>query len=265
MTPSHRRLRRAIGRYADGELDATGVQAVATHLLECETCNRELATVRAIKGSLRRLADAEPPTLAATRLRRWAATLQNTGGLTPLRSQDCDRIAVGSIPDRPGAARRLIGQTAQRRVRRLAGVVVAAAGVSAALWVQQPDPAPDPRTVAALVELARLDSPGPADAKEESSARQGHTLQLGDQTVSLVRQIVDGREVLVAMSDRAFSMPADARPASADRNGPWLAKRGVLTIACLSRPTHMLLVGTLPPERLVEVGRKLMPGTVDGG
>jgi hypothetical protein len=52
---------------------------------------------------------------------------------------------------------------------------------------------------------------------------------------------------------------------SADRNGPWLAKRGVLSIACLSRPTHMLLVGALPPERLVEVARQLVPGTVNRG
>jgi hypothetical protein len=77
--------------------------------------------------------------------------------------------------------------------------------------------------------------------------------------VSLVRHVVDGREVLVATSDRPFPMPADARPLSRERGAPWLARRGDLGLACLSRPTHRLLVGHLPPERLVEIGRQLGP------
>lgn len=257
---THRHLRRAIDRYADGELDAVSAQALAVHVLECEQCNQELAMVRAIKGSLRRLADAEPPALAVARLRRWTATLQGVGRVSP-PSPDCPPSAEGPAPDRPDAARRPAGRTGGHRLHRLVGVT-AAAGVAVGLWVHQAGPSADPRTVAALVELAGLESPGPSTANGESSAHQGHTLQLGDQKVLLVRRILDGREVLVAMSDRAFSMPADARLAGADRNGPLLAKRGTLSIACLSRPTHMLLVGALPPERLVEVGRQFVPGTV---
>lgn len=43
------------------------------------------------------------------------------------------------------------------------------------------------------------------------------------------------------------------------KDAPWLAMRGDMGVACLSRPTHMLLVGHLPAERLVEIGRQLGP------
>ncbi len=84
-------------------------------------------------------------------------------------------------------------------------------------------------------------------------------VELGNRRVSLVRHLVDGREVLVAASTRAFPMPADARPLGREQGAPWLASRGDLGLACLSRPTHMLLVGPLPAERLVEIGRQLRP------
>jgi hypothetical protein len=231
---SHRRFRRAIGRYADGELDATSAQALAAHLLECDGCRRELAMVRAIKGSLQRLADAEPPALAATRLRRWTATLPGSGKVPSLR-----------VRDHPRAVR--------LRFRPLVGIVAALA-VATGLLLHQAGPSPDPGTMAALVELARLDSPG-----EGPEQRRGHALELGDQRVSLVRRIVDGREVLIASSDRAFAMPADARRVSRERDAPWLARRGDLSVACLSRPTHMLVVGPLPGERLIEIARQVRP------
>jgi hypothetical protein len=84
-------------------------------------------------------------------------------------------------------------------------------------------------------------------------------LELGNQRVSLVRHLIDGREVLVATSDRAFPMPADARPLGREPDAPWLARRGDIGIACLSQPTHRLLVGPLPADRLVEIGRQLGP------
>jgi hypothetical protein len=84
-------------------------------------------------------------------------------------------------------------------------------------------------------------------------------VELGNRRVSLVRHLVDGREVLVATSTRPFPMPADARPLSREQGAPWLARRGDLGLACLSRPTHMLVVGPLSAERLVEIGRQLGP------
>lgn len=260
---AHRRFRRAISRYADGELDASTAQALATHLLECDGCSRNLAIVLAIKGSLRRLADAEPPTLAATRLRRWAANPQEIREPS-LELQDRVRLAVGSTSDPLGGLRTLVGPTGRYRFRTpvgaLVGVLVAIAATGALLLYRQGSSS-DPGTVAALVELARLEPaalPMPGNG-ERAGQRPIRSLELGDRRVSLVRHLVDGREVLVATSDRAFSMPADARPLGREQDSPWLARRGEMGVACLSRPTHMLLVGPLPAERLVEIGRSLGP------
>lgn len=73
---SHRRFRRAVSPYADDELDTRAAQILADHLRDCDGCSHDLAMVLAIRDSLRRLAAAEPPTLAATRLLRWAANLE---------------------------------------------------------------------------------------------------------------------------------------------------------------------------------------------
>lgn len=73
---AHRRFARSVSPYADGELEARAALILDDHLHECEDCRRDLAMVMAIKGSLHRLAAAEPPTLAAPRLRRWAANLE---------------------------------------------------------------------------------------------------------------------------------------------------------------------------------------------
>lgn len=116
--------------------------------------------------------------------------------------------------------------------------------------------------MAAVVELARLQSSTPPEepnGARGAAVRPGPTLELGDQKVWLARHLVDGREVLVATSDRAFPMPADAHPLGRERGAPWLAKRGDMSLACFSRPAHMLLVGHLPAERLVEIGRQLSP------
>jgi anti-sigma factor RsiW len=182
---SHRRFRGAISRYADGELDAPTAEALAIHLLECDRCSQELAMVRAIKGSLRRLAENEPTTLAAIRLQRWAPNPQE--------------IPAGqSLQLRDRGVRRLVGPTRRQRFRIRVGAlaaVVAAIAATGALLLHRPDPAPDPATVAALVELARLEPPAPLAAGNGERAGQppGRILELGDRKVSLVRHVVDGR------------------------------------------------------------------------
>jgi anti-sigma factor RsiW len=72
---SHHRFRHAIDPYADGELDEQAAWTLSRHLEQCEGCRHDLVAILAIKRSLARLATREPPTLAAARLRRWAACL----------------------------------------------------------------------------------------------------------------------------------------------------------------------------------------------
>jgi anti-sigma factor RsiW len=72
VSVTHRRFRRAVDPYVDGELELTAATRMAHHLAECEGCRQMAETVLAIKRSLGRLTGQEPPDLAAARLRRWA-------------------------------------------------------------------------------------------------------------------------------------------------------------------------------------------------
>lgn len=123
--------------------------------------------------------------------------------------------------------------------------------------------AADPGAVTALVELARVGPPVPPTARSGPDGDRlpsAHAVELGGRRVALSRYRIDGREVFIATSDRAFAMPWDARPVSRERNAPWLASRGDMNLACLSQPTHRLVVGALAPGRLLEIGRRLADG-----
>lgn len=69
---AHRRIRRDVEAYLDGEL--TGLDRVTdieAHLDECADCRNELDVLDRLKCSLRRLALGRPTDLTAARLRRW--------------------------------------------------------------------------------------------------------------------------------------------------------------------------------------------------
>ena len=111
-----------------------------------------------------------------------------------------------------------------------------------------------------MVELARLlplTSPGTHGG--EPLGKGSAWLELADQKVWLARHLVDGQEVLVATSDRTFQMPTDANRPGGRAGTPWRVTRGDVSVACLSRPAHRLVVGHLPAERLLEIGRQLGP------
>lgn len=68
---THRRMRRAVGAYVDGELDAADTSAVTAHLDECWGCSGEADTLRLIKRSLRGRSVRRPADIALARLRLW--------------------------------------------------------------------------------------------------------------------------------------------------------------------------------------------------
>ncbi|HYZ99277.1 MAG TPA: zf-HC2 domain-containing protein [Acidimicrobiales bacterium] len=72
LQAAHRRMRRDVDAYLDGELRPARVAAVEAHLDECWGCNGYADTVRLMKRSLRRLAERRPTDLTVARLRRWA-------------------------------------------------------------------------------------------------------------------------------------------------------------------------------------------------
>jgi anti-sigma factor RsiW len=69
---AHRRMRRAVDAYLDGELSPVRAAVVEAHLEECWGCSGYAETLRLMKRSLRRLAERGPGDLAVVRLRRWA-------------------------------------------------------------------------------------------------------------------------------------------------------------------------------------------------
>jgi len=71
----HRRIRRWITPYLDGELDRARARAVADHLEDCWGCSGDVSTLRLVKHSLGGLGARTPTSLAGARLRRWAADL----------------------------------------------------------------------------------------------------------------------------------------------------------------------------------------------
>lgn len=73
---THRRIRRAVEVYLDGELDCPEqIVEVESHLDECPDCRDDLDVLQRMKCSLRLLASNRPADLTAARLRRWARRL----------------------------------------------------------------------------------------------------------------------------------------------------------------------------------------------
>jgi anti-sigma factor RsiW len=72
---AHRRMRRAVSAFVDGELD-TGLAAIVEgHLRDCFDCSGDAELARMVKASLRNLAARERDAVTAARLRRFATRL----------------------------------------------------------------------------------------------------------------------------------------------------------------------------------------------
>lgn len=71
--PKHRRMRRRVEAYVDGQVGPVDAAEVEGHLRDCWGCSADAETLRLVKQSLRHLGDRIPTHLGAARLRRWAA------------------------------------------------------------------------------------------------------------------------------------------------------------------------------------------------
>jgi anti-sigma factor RsiW len=72
---AHRRMRRSVEAYLDGELTPAARAAVADHLSVCWECSIAAETLRLIKRALSHRRDRTPASVAARRLRRFAEDL----------------------------------------------------------------------------------------------------------------------------------------------------------------------------------------------
>ena len=76
MNPlGHRRYRRRLDAYVDGELDLRRAHLVASHVADCWGCSGELHWRRSIKASTSGIGEHGARDLASARLRRWAEGL----------------------------------------------------------------------------------------------------------------------------------------------------------------------------------------------
>ncbi|GAC1376246.1 MAG: hypothetical protein NVSMB4_04950 [Acidimicrobiales bacterium] len=72
---AHRRMRRAVEAYLDGELPADAGTEVAHHLAMCWECSTVADTLRLLKHALRRRRDHGMASMPVRRLRRYAETM----------------------------------------------------------------------------------------------------------------------------------------------------------------------------------------------
>jgi anti-sigma factor RsiW len=85
---AHRRLRRAVEAYLDGELTPDARAEVARHLSICWECSIAAETLRLLKRALSHRRDRTPSSVAERRLRRFAEALVAGG---PSREGPHDR------------------------------------------------------------------------------------------------------------------------------------------------------------------------------
>jgi len=77
---AHRRVRRAVEAYLDGELETDAGAQVGRHLSICWECNTAAETLRLLKWALRQRGARTPTTMADRRLRRYAEELAASAG-----------------------------------------------------------------------------------------------------------------------------------------------------------------------------------------
>ena len=76
-TWAHRRTKRLLSAYVDGELDQAASTAVAAHLRKCWGRSGDFEVTRLVKRSLRQLGDRDHDALGTMRLRRFATQLSH--------------------------------------------------------------------------------------------------------------------------------------------------------------------------------------------
>lgn len=76
----HRRLRRRLGPYLDGELDAGPAREVGAHLRDCWGCSGDAELHRLIRAALRHVTADGTVSLPVARLQRFARRLAHQDG-----------------------------------------------------------------------------------------------------------------------------------------------------------------------------------------
>lgn len=217
-----------------GDLDPDAAARFDEHLLNCEACWQAVREDRAGRAAMERLQQPAPGGLA-DRIRFAVELSAGPRGHRPRRW--------------PAAATGLVV------VLLLTGLIPLALSRGARTA--------DPRSVAAVVALARDMPPGVYPARNAArtvAIALGAPLQLqpGGQRLTVQYYRVRGLEVAVARSDTAFAMPGGATGlTSAGRGMAWLAQRGPVGLYCLNGPHPVLIAAVTPAVNLTRLATAL--------
>jgi anti-sigma factor RsiW len=204
---AHRRMRRTVSAYLDGEVDAATAAEVADHLRHCQDCSGDAELIGLIKTSL-------------------------------------SNLRVGDVVQTPRRGRRrpLVPIAAAVIVI----IAVAALTVGDRVLESSPDPVASavadyrnntlPGSAPALALAPDLSAVGLTAIASAAGDLDGQPV-----TGYAYRDRV-GRRVSVYVSDHAFPMPSDAEH-TAGPGGPWTVSRRDVRVVCVSAQYEVLVVG----------------------
>jgi hypothetical protein len=87
----HRKIRRAVGLYLDGEADPALAVDIRRHLGECWSCSQDAEWLLLLKAALRQIDARRPVDLAVARLGRYTSSLMYPPGSDVLPPPRNDR------------------------------------------------------------------------------------------------------------------------------------------------------------------------------
>lgn len=179
----------------------------------------------------------------------WAAVQQDRRGRHI--AENLRELAPPGLRDRVRGAVELVRRRRGRPMRRLpvlgAAAAIAALVLVAAGLLLSSRPG-EPAVVNEILRLAETKA-----AKTETPVPR----VIDGQPLTLASYRFRGQHVVMARSAATFPMPLHAMPLGRGSGEPWIARRGEMSVLCLSRPEHVMLAGHLPPARLLDFARRM--------
>src|SRR5262249_20527686 len=247
---SHDRDHRLLAAFLAGDLDPAEARWWDEHLLECEACWRAVRENRTGRQAAQVLRQPAPPGLAdrVTFAVEMAAAART----------------AAQRPTRPGFRSRRRARHDRRLRWRLVGAgAVAARPVVPLLMLLLPGGRQAGSVPAAVAAVARYTQAIPPPTEEQHPQHAAPVevgppvvVTAGGQRIVLRTWRLGGTEVVVAVSDHPFPMPAHAQRVS----GPgmaWSARLGRLGLYCLNGQTSELVAAPVPAAELAALAAPL--------
>jgi len=215
-----------------GELSAEEEREFDQHLLECESCWREVQADRVGRLAVERLREPAPAGLR-------------------------DRVSLAVSLEEPGGAshRRRLRPAHRRGAIQLVAalfVVLAAGGTLAGLLTG--GGTTDPPQVSAVVAMV---TPG---GHPSTALLAGERRIVNRQLMTVRAYMVHGKEVIVATSMKPLPMPATSHLLAGSSLRAWMATDGTLALYGVNRPIgqpSMFVVAAMPMAALPQVAVQL--------